>query len=231
MSSADTVIDPIRVLIADDHPVVRRGLAALLTSLPGFVVVGEAGDGEAAVREAQLLRPDVVLLDVSMPVLDGLAATRRITTAVPDVAVLIVTMHADDATVFAAMQAGARGYLVKGAEQDEIARAVRAVVAGEAIFSAGVARRVLGYFSAPPSSTPPFPELTPRERQVLTLIAQGRSNGAIATQLSVAPKTVSNHISTIFAKLAVAGRAEAIVRAREAGLGTRTAPTSGPGRR
>ena len=211
---------PIRVVVADDHLVVRRGLRALIDSLPGFEVVAEATDGAAAVREAQLLKPDVVLMDIRMPTMDGLEATRRIRAAVPSVAVLVLTMYDDDDTVFAAMQAGARGYLLKGAEQEEIDRAIRAVVSGEAIFGPGVAARVLGYFASPrPAPAEPFPELTGREREILDLMAAGRRNASIAGELSLSPKTVANHISAIFAKLAVADRSEAIVRARSQGLG------------
>ncbi|WP_028045485.1 response regulator transcription factor [Cellulomonas sp. URHE0023] len=216
----DTATGPIRVVIADDHPVVRRGLAALITSIDGLEVVGEAADGASAVRETQLLRPDAVIMDIAMPGVDGLEATRRIVAAVPDVAVLVLTMHDDDDTVFAAMQAGARGYLLKGADQDDIAHALRAVVSGQAIFGPGVARRVLGYLSSTPQAPGVvFPELTAREREVLDLIARGSSNATIAAQLHLSPKTVGNHISSIFAKLAVASRAEAIVRARQGGLG------------
>jgi DNA-binding NarL/FixJ family response regulator len=213
--------DPvIRVVLADDHPVVRGGLRALLESLPSYEVVGEAVDGEAAVREVQLSKPDVVLMDVRMPGVDGLEATRRIRTAVPDVAVLVLTMFDDDDTVFAAMKAGAQGYLLKGAEQAEIDRAIRAVVAGEAIFGPGVAARVLQHFAGPPVATDqPFPELTDREREVLDLVAAGRRNVAIAEELFLSPKTVANHISSIFAKLAVTDRSAAIVRARDEGLG------------
>jgi DNA-binding NarL/FixJ family response regulator len=214
------VTTPIRVLLADDHPVVRRGLAALLGTLDDFEVVGEAADGEAAVRETQLTKPDVVLMDVRMPGIDGVEATRRIRKAVPETAVLMLTMYDEDATVFTAMQAGARGYLLKGAEQDEIDRALRAVVAGEAIFGPGVAARVLGHFAgAPAAPAPAFPELTPREREVLEMLARGRRNAAIAAAIGVAPKTVANHLSAIFVKLQVADRAEAIVRARDRGLG------------
>jgi DNA-binding NarL/FixJ family response regulator len=210
---------PIRVVVVDDHPVVRRGLTALISSLAGFVVVAEAADGASAIRETQLLRPDAVIMDITMPGMDGLEATRRIRAAVPGAAVLVLTMHHDDDTVFSAMQAGAQGYLLKGADQEEIEQALRAVVAGRAIFGPGVAERVLGYFATPPKAEVAFPGLTTREREVLDLIARGASNSAIAQSLSLSTKTVGNHISSIFAKLAVAGRAEAIVRAREGGLG------------
>jgi DNA-binding NarL/FixJ family response regulator len=213
---------PIRILVADDHPVVRGGLVALLRTIAGFEVAGEAADGEAAVREAQLTRPDIVLMDVRMPGLDGVEATRRIRAAVPTTRVLMLTMYDDDATVFTAMQAGAQGYLLKEAEQEEIVRAVRGVVAGEAIFGQGVAERVLGYFagpSAPASPEYPFPELTERERVVLELLARGRRTTEIASELFLSPKTVANNMTNIFAKLQVASRAEAIVRAHEGGLG------------
>jgi DNA-binding NarL/FixJ family response regulator len=210
----------VRILLADDHPVVRGGLRALLDTIDGLEVVGEVGDGEAAVREVQLSRPDVILMDVRMPVLDGVEATRRIRAAVPETAVLMLTMYDDDATVFTAMRAGARGYLLKGAEQDEIVGAVRAVVAGQAIFGPGVAARVLAHFSATPARVEvPFPELTDREREILDLLAAGSRTGAIAQQLFLSPKTVSNHLTSIFAKLQVADRAAAIIRAREGGLG------------
>jgi DNA-binding NarL/FixJ family response regulator len=211
----------IRVVLADDHPVVRGGLRALLESLPAYEVVGEAVDGDSAVREVQLTKPDVVLMDVQMPGVDGLEATRRIRAATPAAAVLVLTMFDDDDTVFAAMKAGAQGYLLKGAEQDEIDRAIRAVVAGEAIFGPGVAARVLQHFSDPPPvpDDVPFPQLTDREREVLDLVAAGRRNASIAEELFLSPKTVANHISSIFAKLAVADRSAAIVRARDEGLG------------
>jgi DNA-binding NarL/FixJ family response regulator len=212
-------MDPIRVVLVDDHPVVRRGLRALLESLSGYEVVAEATDGEAGVREVQLTNPDVVLMDIRMDGLDGIEATRRIRAAAPGVAVLVLTMFDDDDTVFAAMRAGAQGYLLKGAEQVDIDRAIRAVVAGEAIFSPGVAQRVLGYFAAPPAVAHPFPDLTARERDVLDLVAAGHRNSAIAEQLVLSPKTVANHISSIFVKLAVANRSAAIVRARQGGLG------------
>jgi DNA-binding NarL/FixJ family response regulator len=216
----------LRVVLADDHPVVRGGLRALLGSLDGFEVVGEATDGEEAVREVQLTKPDVVLMDVRMPGVDGVEAARRIRDAVPGTAVLMLTMYDDDATVFTAMQAGARGYLLKGAEQQEIVAAIRAVAAGQAIFGPGVAARVLGYFSAPPSApvparagADPFPELTDRERDILDLLAAGRRTAAIADDLHLSPKTVSNHLTSVFVKLEVADRAAAIIRAREGGLG------------
>jgi DNA-binding NarL/FixJ family response regulator len=212
-------VTDIRVVIADDHPIVREGMSALLASLPGFEVVGVAKTGREAVKEVVTTRPDVAVLDLQMPDLDGIAATKEIVRAAPNVAVLVLTMFSDDDSVFAAMRAGARGYLVKGAEQDEIARAIRAVAAGEAIFGPAVAQRVLGFLTG--SSTPdvPFPELTAREHQILDLLAAGLSNGAIATKLGVAIKTVANNVSAIFTKLQVADRAQAIIRARDAGLG------------
>ncbi|TDD59587.1 response regulator transcription factor [Kribbella antibiotica] len=209
----------IRVVLADDHPVVRAGLAALLTSLPGIEVVGVASTGREAVREVITSRPDVAVLDLQMPDLDGFAATRELARSAPDVAVLVLTMFEDDDSVFAAMRAGARGYLVKGAEQDEIARAIRAVAAGEAIFGPGVARRVLGFFSAPAPTAEPFPELTSREREILDLLAAGLSNPAIADRLHLASKTVANNVSAIFTKLGIADRSAAIIQARNAGLG------------
>jgi DNA-binding NarL/FixJ family response regulator len=210
---------PIRVVLVDDHPVVLGGLRALLESLPDFDVVGTATDGEAGVREVVLARPDVVLMDIRMPGIDGLEATRRIRESANGVAVLVLTMFDDDDTVFGAMRAGAQGYLLKGADQAEIDRAIRAVVAGEAIFSPGVAQRVLGYFAAPPPVADPFPDLTAREREVLDLMAAGERNQVIADRLFLSPKTVANHISSIFVKLAVADRSAAIVRARRGGLG------------
>ena len=213
--------NPLRVLIADDHPVFRDGLQALLASLPDAEVVGEASTGEEAVEAALLLQPDVILLDLHMPEGNGIEAARRIRQTAPQVGVLVLTMFEDDASVFAAMRAGARGYLVKGANQDEILRAVRAVASGEAIFGPGIARRLIDYFSAAAPGLPQgaFPELTDREREVLELIAQGLSNPVIAQRLSIAAKTVRNHVSNTFTKLQVADRAQAIVRAREAGMG------------
>jgi DNA-binding NarL/FixJ family response regulator len=212
----------IRIVVADDHPVVRDGLRALFTSLPGTELAGEAATGREAIRAAVTERPDVLVMDLRMPDVDGIAATAEIRRVAPDVAVLVLTMFDDDESVFAAMRAGARGYLVKGASQEQIVHAISTVAAGGAIFSPGVARRVLDYFAAPvtpAAAGQPFPALTPREREVLDLIAAGLPNTTIATRLSLAPKTVGNHISAIFAKLQVATRAEAIVRARDAGLG------------
>jgi DNA-binding NarL/FixJ family response regulator len=210
----------VRVVVADDHPVVRDGLRALLASLPDMDLVGEATTGREAVRSAVTERPDVLVMDLRMPDLDGASATAEIARVAPQVAVLVLTMFDDDESVFAAMRAGARGYVVKGASQQEIVRAISAVAAGEAIFGPGVARRVLGYFAAPPKAAEPaFPELSPREREVLDLIAAGLANQAIAGRLGLSVKTVGNHTSAIFAKLQVAGRAEAIIRARDAGLG------------
>jgi DNA-binding NarL/FixJ family response regulator len=209
----------VRVVIADDHPIVRDGLRVLLDSLPDMELVGEATTGREAVRSAVVDRPDVIVMDLRMPDLDGASATAEICRTAPDVAVLVLTMLDDDDWVFAAMRAGARGYLVKGASQQEIVRAITAVAAGEAIFGPGVARRVLRYFAAPLAAQPAFPELSPREREVLDLIAGGLTNAAIAVRLGLSAKTVGNHTSAIFAKLQVAGRAEAIIRAREAGLG------------
>jgi DNA-binding NarL/FixJ family response regulator len=209
----------IRVVIADDHPVVREGLSALLGSIPSIDVAGVANDGEQAVRAAVTLRPDVMVMDIQMPGLSGVAAAREIARVAPDVAVLMLTMFDDDDSVFAAMRAGARGYVLKGAQQDEILRAIQAVAAGDAIFGPGIARRVLGLASGPAVSGIPFPDLTSREREVLDLIAAGARNAAIARRLSIAPKTVANHISAIFTKLQVADRSEAIIRARDEGLG------------
>jgi DNA-binding NarL/FixJ family response regulator len=214
----------IRVVLADDHPVVRGGLRALLSTIEGIEVVGEAEDGEGAVREVQLARPDVLLVDIRMPVLDGVEATRRVREAAPATAVLVLTMYDDDATVFTAMQAGARGYLLKGADQEEIVGAIRAVAAGQAIFGPGIASRVLGFFASPPltvspGADEPFPTLTARERDILTLLADGRRTADIAAELYLSPKTVSNNLTTIFAKLEVADRTAAVIRARERGLG------------
>ena len=207
-----------RVVVVDDHPVVRGGLVALFDTLDGIEVAGEAQDGEGALREVAVLRPDVVVMDLRMPGLGGVEATRRITDEYPGVAVLVLTMFDEDALISDALAAGARGYLLKGASQGEIERAIRAVASGDVILSAGVAARVM-HRLAGPASARALPQLTPRELEVADLIAAGLSNQAIAERLIFAPKTVGNHVSAIFLKLGVATRAQAIVRAREAGLG------------
>lgn len=213
-------MNAITVVIADDHPIVRAGLSALLGSLNGIEIVGVAENGRDAVDKVLANRPDVAIVDLRMPDMDGFEATREIIRVAPDVAVLVLTMFDDDASVFTAMRAGARGYLVKGAEQDEIERAIRSVARGEAIFGPGVASRVLGFLSNPrPADSGNFPELTVRERKILDLLAAGLANSAIGERLGIAPKTVANNVSSIFNKLQVADRAEAIIRARDAGLG------------
>ncbi|MFB9686191.1 response regulator [Amycolatopsis plumensis] len=209
----------LRVLVVDDHPLFRIGVGTLLAAEPGIEVVGEAAGGADAVTAAAALRPDVVVMDLHLPDLSGIQATRHIVAANPGTGVLMLTMADESESVFAAMRAGARGYLLKDAEPDEIIRAVQAVARREAIFGPDIANRVLAYFSRPPASEPVFPELTGREREVLALIAAGHSNSLIASTLCLSPKTVRNHISNVFAKLHVADRAEAIVRARDAGLG------------
>jgi DNA-binding NarL/FixJ family response regulator len=213
----------IRILIADDHPLVCEGLKAALAPLPEVEIVAEAATGHAAIREAVLHQPDVVVMDLQMPELNGIDATRELGRVVPSAAVLVLTMFDDDDWVFAAMRAGARGYVLKGAEQQELARAIMAVAAGEAIFGPAVATRVLAYFATPARTPTPFPELTDREREVLDLIAAGHTNHQIAERLGLSAKTVANHISAIFAKLQVADRTQAILRARDAGLGHQSA--------
>jgi len=217
------------VLIADDHPLVLSGLRALLETLDGIEVVGEAVDGREAVRVAMSLRPDVAVMDLQMPELDGVEATRQIAERLPGTAVLVLTMHDDDASVFAAIRAGARGYLLKGAGQEDVARAIAAVSRGEAIFGPAVAGRLLQFFAASPASASlPFPQLTAREREILDLMAGGLTNAEIGQRLFLSSKTVSNNVSVIFDKLQVAGRPKAIVQARNAGLG-RSGGTAGDG--
>jgi DNA-binding NarL/FixJ family response regulator len=212
---------PLRILIADDHPLFRHGVAALLGTVPTFAVVGEATTGAAAIAAAADLQPDVILMDIQMPDLTGIEATRQIVAAHPHIRILIVTMFEDDSSVFLAMRAGARGYLLKDAQKAEIVAAIEAVGRGEAIFSPAIAARLIAFFAAPRPAplADLFPDLTDREREILVLIAQGRSNPDIAAQLILSPNTVRNYVSSIFSKLQVASRAEAIVRAREAGLG------------
>ncbi|MFE6967467.1 response regulator [Agromyces sp. NPDC057679] len=214
-------VPAIRVLLVDDHPVYRDGLAVLLRSIDGLDVVGTAADGLEAVAAAEALAPDVIVMDVQMPRLDGIEATRRIAARHPDVGIIVLTMSEADETVFDAMRAGARGYLLKGSGQDDISRAIRAVAGGDAIFGPRIAARVAEFFARPPAAADSvaFPELTGREREILELVAAGRSNGDIAEHLFLSPKTVRNNVSNIFAKLQVSGRAEAVIAARDAGLG------------
>jgi DNA-binding NarL/FixJ family response regulator len=210
----------IRVVIADDHASFRSGLRSLLGTAADVEVVGEASSGVEAIVAVARLQPDVVLMDVTMPEGGGIDATARIEETMPHVAVVMLTMDAGDTSLVRAVQAGARGYVLKGASRAELLRAVRSAAAGEALFGAGVARRLATHVGvSPTSAAAAFPELTEREREILDLIARGRSNGEITAQLVLSPKTVRNHVSNIFAKLGVRDRAEAIVRAREAGLG------------
>lgn len=211
----------IRILLVDDHDFFREGMRGLLATVPGAEVVAEASSGEAAIALATKLQPDVVLMDLKMSGMNGIDATRQIVATSPHVGVLVLTMFEDDDWVFAAMKAGARGYLLKGSNQEEIVRAIRAVGNGEAIFGPGVARRLMRYFDAPAPlpASPIFPGLTERETEVLTLIAQGLTNQQIADRLFVSVKTVRNHVSNVISKLQVADRAQAALRARDAGLG------------
>ncbi len=225
-------MQPLRVLIADDHPLFRHGLAALLSAEPDFELVGEATTGDEAIALAASLLPDVILMDLRMPGVNGIDATRRILQTSTRIRVLVVTMFEDDASLFTAIRAGARGYLLKDAQKADMLRAIRAVGNGEAIFSPAIATRLMDFFAqgavepggsaaapAPGARGEAFPELTEREREILTLIAQGHNNAEIATRLVLSPNTVRNYVSNIFGKLQVADRAQAIIRARDAGLG------------
>ncbi len=209
------------VLLVDDHPFFLDGMRSLVNSLDWAAVVGVAGTGDEAVAAAARLEPDIVVMDLHLPGGSGVDATRRITAHRPTTAVLVLTMFDDDDSVFEAIRAGARGYLLKGAGRSEVVRALRSVVAGEAVFGPTVARRILGYFGdlGELGRLSPLPALTAREREILDLMASGRRNADIATALYLSPKTVRNNVSSIFSKLQVADRAAAIVRAREAGLG------------
>ncbi len=218
--------EPLRVLIADDHPLFREGLRALIHSAEDLTVVGEAQTGREAVAQALDTHPDVVLMDLNMPQLGGVEATRRIVAAHPHTHVLILTMFEEDESVFAAMRAGARGYLLKGSGRDEVLRAVRTVAAGEAIFGPAIAQRLTAYFASSAGGAPrPFPELTAREHEVLELIARGNANSEIAATLTVSLKTVRNHVSNVFTKLRVTTRAQAMIKARESGMGNSTHPS------
>jgi DNA-binding NarL/FixJ family response regulator len=218
----DRSVERIRILLADDHPMFREGLVSSLGAVEELEIVGEAADGEEAVKLAESLQPDIVLMDVSMPGKNGIEATREIIRTSPHMGVLILTMFDDDTSVFSAMRAGARGYILKGAQKQEIVRAITVVSSGEAIFSASIAQKMMFYFDSvlgKPASHPLFPKLTEREREVLEWLARGADNAEIARRLSLTLKTVRNHVSNILNKLQVADRAQAILLAREAGLG------------
>lgn len=209
----------VRVLIADDHPLFREGMRGRLDRIGDIAVVGEASDGDEAVRLSRELEPHVVLMDIKMPGLNGIEATREILRANPRVGVLMLTMFEDDDSVFAAMRAGARGYLLKDSGGEGVVHAIRAVTSGEAVFGPGVAERIIGFFSVPWPAQRAFPELTEREEEILVLVARGKSNQEIASRLFVSVKTVRNHVSNILLKLQVADRAQAVIRARDAGIG------------
>ncbi len=208
------------VLIADDHPLFRKGLRSLLETMPDITVAGEARTGPQAVEMTLAHQPDVVLMDLQMPDGSGLEATRELSRRSPNTRILIVTLFEDDESIFTALRAGARGYILKDADEGEMMRAIRAVGEGEAIFSPAIATRLIDYFASSRQVIPReiFPELTEREREVLTWIARGESNGTIAAELSISLKTVRNHVSNIYSKLQVADRAQAAIRARDAGL-------------
>lgn len=211
----------IRIIVADDHTLFRDGLTALLNSVPDLEIVGQSASGSEAISQADELQPDVVLMDIQMPGINGIDATRRIVNTSPHIGVIVVTMFEDNDSVFAAMRAGARGYVLKGADQDEMLRTIRAVARGEALFGPAIAARLVEFFASikPGLSPDLFPELTDRERQVLELVAQGKNNNTIAGELYISLKTVRNHVSNIFSKLQVADRAGAIIMARDAGMG------------
>lgn len=214
-------MESISVLIADDHQFFRDGVRALLEAQPDMECVGEAATGEEAVRRATELQPDVILMDVQMPGMSGVEATRQIVSSSPQIRVLVVTMFEDDTLVFSAMRAGARGYLLKGARHEDMVRAIRAVGSGDAIFSPAIAAKLVEYFAAlqPSRSAQVFPELSSREREILALLAQGYKNAEIAERLVISPKSVRNYVSNIISKLQVADRAQAILRAKDVGLG------------
>ena len=211
--------ETVRVLIADDHPLFREGMRGRLDRMGDIEVVGEASGGDEAVRLSRELEPHVVLMDIKMPGLNGIEATREILRTNPRVGVLMLTMFEDDDSVFAAMRAGARGYLLKDSGGEGVVHAIRAVTSGEAVFGPGVAERIIGFFSIPRPAQRALPELTEREEEILALVARGKSNQEIAAQLFVSVKTVRNHVSNILLKLQVADRAQAVIRARDAGMG------------
>lgn len=216
---------PVRVLVADDHPVFREGFAALLGSIPEVEVVGTASDGDEAVAAARELAPDVIVMDVQMPGLDGIAATRAVLAERPETGVVVLTMSEEDATVFSAIRAGARGYLLKGAEPAEVVRAITTVAAGGVVFGAVLAHRIADFFgSAPTAAESRFPTLTARELEVLDLVAAGLSNAQIAGRLFLSQKTVRNHVHAVLTKLQAADRAQAMVQGRDAGLGRGSQP-------
>lgn len=218
----------LRIVIVDDHPLYRKGLRTLLATQPDMEVVGEATTGQEAIEQAAALQPDVMLMDLQMPEGGGLMATRAISAAHANTRVLVVTLFKDDESVMAALKAGARGYVLKDADEAEMMRAIRAVSQGEAIFSPSIASRLIDYFAGtrlPAVQEELFPELTEREREILDLIARGESNAAIAEALTITVKTVRNHVSNIFGKLQVADRAQAAIRAREAGMGKGAGPS------
>lgn len=223
--------EPIRVLIVDDHELFRDGVRAVLGSLDGVEVIGEADSGEAAIAAARDASPDVVLMDIQMPEMNGIEATRRILAEQPDVGVIVVTMYEDDDLVFAAMRAGAKGYILKGAGQEQLMRAVEAVAHGEALYNPRIAQRLLQFFQTSRSDLPmnAFPDLTEREREVLDLIARGMDNASIARRLGITGKTARNHVSNVLGKLMVTDRTTAAIKAREAGFGRDTGDADAPG--
>jgi DNA-binding NarL/FixJ family response regulator len=212
--------NPIRILIADDHTLFREGLVALFDSIDEVEVLGTYADGEQVIQAAEELQPDVILMDIQMPGVNGIEATRQIVQKSPHIGVIVVTMFEDDDSVFAAMRAGARGYVLKGADQQDILRAIQAVGRGEALFGPSIATRLMNFFNPPaPALREAYPELTEREREILDLIALGLSNGEIAERLTLSLKTVRNHVSNIYNKMQVTDRVQAALRAREAGFG------------
>jgi DNA-binding NarL/FixJ family response regulator len=221
-------MEKIRVLIADDQVITRSGLRVLLSVANELEIVGEASDGEQAIAMAEAEQPDVILMDLRMPGVNGIEATRRIHRTSPHIGILILTVFEDDSSVFPAIRAGARGYLLKNSEQQELLRAISTVAAGGAVFSPGIAKKVLGYLSAPPSqpTTSIFDELTEREREILEWIARGKTNAEIASNLNLSAKTVSNYISNVLLKVHATDRAKLMLMALEAGLGQNNTGTN-----